>query len=147
MRSGYTLPEINLPTFASAAAYADQLLSVDDPVGGNVQIPRFNCNFVMNYSRSAGDLIRSIRNGSQIYVVLDSSGLLAARVENTFALQQPTQPAGSNSVENYNGGWPVYEFDETSIARNSRRKFQRHAVVPWGAGYAEPAEHRVSGQL
>jgi hypothetical protein len=40
------------------------------------------------------------------------------RVENTFALQQPTLPPGSNSVNPFNSGWPAYEFDATSIARN-----------------------------
>ncbi|MGA2711993.1 MAG: phage tail protein [Bryobacteraceae bacterium] len=44
--------------------------------------------------------------------------MLEARVENTFALQQPALPLGSNSLNQYNGGWPAYEFDATSIARN-----------------------------
>jgi hypothetical protein len=119
MRCGYTVDEINLRSFAHAAAYSDQLLSVNDPTGGAVQAPRFQCNFVLNYSRSAGDLMRSIRNGSRIYLVLNTAGLLEARIENTFALQQPTTPANSNSQNPFNDGWPAYEFDATSIARNS----------------------------
>ena len=51
--------------------------------------------------------------------MLNTSGLLEARIENTFALQQPTLPANSNATEMFNGGWPAYEFDETSIAGNS----------------------------
>src|ERR1700728_941966 len=51
-------------------------------------------------------------------MVVDTQGLLEARIENTFALQQPTLPPGSNSVNPYNDGWPAYEFDATSIARN-----------------------------
>ncbi len=116
MRCGYSFDDIDTVSFAQAAAYADQLISVDDPVGGNVQLPRFQCNFALTYSRSAGDLIRSIRNGSRIYVVLGTSGVLEARIENTFALQQPTLPPNSNSTEQFNGGWPAYEFDATSIA-------------------------------
>jgi hypothetical protein len=119
MRSGYTLSEIDLPSVAHAAAYADELISVLDPVGGSVELPRFQCQFAMKESRSAGDLLRSVRNGSRIYIVLNTSGLLEVRVENTFALQQPVQAAGSNSVSDYNGGWPMYEFDASSIARNS----------------------------
>lgn len=118
MRCGYSYTDIDTASFAQAAAYADELISVDDPVGGNVQLARFQCNFALTASRSVGDLIRSIRNGSRIYVVLGTSGLIAARIENTFALQQPTLPANSNSTEAFNSGWPAYEFDATSIARN-----------------------------
>lgn len=118
MRSGYTMPQINLASFATAAAYADQLISVDDPIGGQVQLPRFQCNFALNLSQSAGEIIRSIRNGSRMYLVLNTAGLIEVRNENTFALQQPALPAFSNSTLPFNGGWPAYEFDETSIARN-----------------------------
>ncbi len=118
MRSGYTLEEIDTASFATAAACGDALISVDDPVGGLVQLPRFQCNFALNISQSAGQIIRSIRNGSSLYLVLNTAGLLEVRVENTFALQQPTLPPGSNSVNPFNGGWPAYEFDATSIARN-----------------------------
>ncbi len=119
MRCGYSLSEIDTASFATAAAYADQLISVDDPAGGYVRLSRFQCNFALKDSQSAGAVIRSIRNGSQVYLVLNASGLLEARIENTFALQQPTLPAFSNAVSQFNGGWPAYEFDATSIARTS----------------------------
>lgn len=118
MRCGYTLPEINTASFATAAAYADALIPVDDPVGGQVQLPRFQCNFAIKNSQSAGQVVRSIRNGSRIYIVLNKQGLLEARVENTFALQQPALPPGSNAGVPFDGGWPAYEFDASSIARN-----------------------------
>src|SRR5208283_1736152 len=41
-------------------------------------------------------------------------GVLQLQVENTIALQQPTQPDWSNSTEPLNGGWPSYEFDDGS---------------------------------
>jgi hypothetical protein len=118
-RAAYGLDEINCASFATAAAYCDEYISVDDPIAGEVSVPRFECNFALKYQRSAGEIIRSLRNSSRIYLVLNTSGLLEARIENTFALQQPTLPANSNSTEGFNGGWPAYEFDETSIARNS----------------------------
>jgi len=118
-RSAYGLDEINCASFATAAAYCDGFISVDDPIMGEVSVPRFQCNFALKYQRSAGEIIRSLRNSSRVYLVLNTSGLLEARIENTFALQQPTLPANSNSTEIFNGGWPAYEFDETSIARNS----------------------------
>ena len=54
--------------------------------------------------------------------MLNTNGLLEARIENTFALQQPTVPANSNATAMFGGGWPAYEFDGTSIARNSDGK-------------------------
>lgn len=118
MRSGYSLSEIDTASFAKVAAYAGTLISANDPVGGQVQIPRFQCNFALKSRRSAGEVIRSIRNASQIYLVLNAGGQLAARIENTFALQQPLKSVGSNAVDPFDGGWPAYEFDASSIARS-----------------------------
>jgi hypothetical protein len=140
LRSGYTLDEIKTASFAVAAAYADQLITVDDPVGGTVQLPRFQCQFALKDSQSAGAIVRSIRNGSRLYLVLNSSGLLEARVENTFALQQPALPAGSNAQTPFNGGWPAYEFDATSIARNS----DGSASVKLSAKAAQDTPNRLS---
>src|SRR6185312_9707678 len=119
MRSGYTLDEIDLTSFARASVYADELISVDDPVGGSVQLPRFQCQFALKNGTSAGQIIRSIRNGSRLYLVLNASGSLEVRVEGTFAAQQPAKPAGSNASNPFNGGWPAYEFDASSIARSN----------------------------
>ena len=119
MRSGYTLDEIDKGSFARAAAYANELITVSDPVGGTVQLPRFQCEFALKHSRSAGEVIRSIRNGSRYYLVLNANGLLEARIEDTFARQQPAKGSGSNAQFPFNGGWPAYEFDAGSIARNN----------------------------
>lgn len=118
-RSAYGLDEIHAASFATAAAYCDGQISVDDPIVGAVSVPRLECNFALNSQRSAGEIIRSLRNSSRIYLVLNTNGLLEARIENTFALQQPTLPANSNAIEMFGGGWPAYEFDATSVARNS----------------------------
>ncbi len=118
MRSGWTLDELDKRSFARAAVYADQLISVTDPAGGTVQIPRFQCNFALKSRVSAGEVIRSIRNNSRMYLVQNGQGLIEVRVENTMALQQPAKPAGTNALSSYSGGWPAYEFDEASIARN-----------------------------
>ncbi len=116
-RSGYSLDEIDPVSFATAASYAGGSITVSDPVGGQVQIERFQCNFALKSRRSAGEVIRSIRNASRVYLVLNSAGQLAARVENTFALQQHSKPANSNAVSPFSGGWAAYEFDAGSIAR------------------------------
>ena len=117
-RSGYSLDELDAASFARAAEYAGELITATDPVGGQQQIPRFQCNFALKQRRSTGDVVRSIRNSSRIYLVLSTSGQLEARVENTFALQATTKPAGSNATATYNGGWPAYEFGASSIARS-----------------------------
>jgi hypothetical protein len=149
MRCGYTLAEINLPIFATAATYSAQLLSVNDPTGGAVQVPRFQCNFALSYSRSAGDLMRSIRNGARIYLVLNTSGLIEARSENTFALQQPVLPPNSNSQNQFNGGWPAARLRirrDVNCAEQRRRR-QCLAVVKGRTGYAERSLHRVPGRF
>jgi hypothetical protein len=119
MRCGYGLDEINVASFASAASVAGELISVTDPVGGSVQIPRFQCNFALKQRRSAGDVIRAIRNASRLYLALNQDGLIEARVEGTFASQHVVKAPGSNAAAVFNGGWPAYEFDTTSIARSS----------------------------
>jgi hypothetical protein len=117
MRCGYSWDDIDTSSFARVAAYADQLISADDPVGGNVPLPRFQCNFALKQSRGAGEIIRSIRNACRIYLALGPSGVIEARVEDTFALQQPVKPPNSNALAPFNGGWPAYEFDPSSISR------------------------------
>lgn len=119
LRSGWTLDELDKGSFFRAATYADELISVVDPAGGSLQIPRFQCNFALKSRVSAGEVIRSIRNSSRMYLVQNSAGLIEVRVENTFALQQSVKPAGSNAAVTFNGGWPAYEFDGSSIARAS----------------------------
>ncbi len=66
----------------------------------------------MQKKRSAGDLVRGIRNTARLYLTYGPGGLLQAEVENTIALQQPTQMAWSNSTAQLNGGWPSYEFGD-----------------------------------
>ncbi len=118
-RCGYSLDEVDTPSFARAAAYAGAFVTTPDPLGGTVQVPRFQCNFALKQRRSAGEVIRALRNSSRMYLVLNSAGRLEARIENTFALQQPAKPAGSNATGIYSGGWAAYEFDSSSIARNA----------------------------
>jgi hypothetical protein len=121
-RSGWTLDEIDLPGFASAAAYCDEPIQATDLNGNATSIARFQCNLILQSRRSAGDVIRCIRNGARLYLTYSSTGLLQIKVENTLALQQPQPAPNSNAVEPLNGGWPVYEFGDgtngtTGIAR------------------------------
>jgi hypothetical protein len=49
-----------------------------------------------------------------MYLTYGPGGVLQANVENTIALERPSQPAWSNSTETLNGGWPSYEFGDGS---------------------------------
>ncbi len=106
-RSGWQASEIDIPTFAAAAAYCDEQINTTDLNGNAISIPRFACNLVIQKRKSAGDIIRGIRNASRLFLTYSTGGLLQLRVENTLALQQPAQLEFSNSTEPLNGGWPA----------------------------------------
>jgi len=113
-RCGWGLDEIDVTSFAAAAAYADEQIQTQDLYGNTITVQRFGCNLALVNRRTAGDLIRGIRNTCRLYLTYGTDGLLTLGVENTFALQQPSKPDWSNSSSVYNGGWPSYEFGDGS---------------------------------
>ena len=94
---GY-LSDVDLISFATAAAYCAQPISTLDLYGNTVLTPRFECNLVLSRRTSAAEAARGIRNGSSLLLTYGIGGLLTLRVENTLALQQPVKPDGSNST-------------------------------------------------
>src|SRR2546430_2672663 len=115
-RSGWSLAELDVASFAGAAGYCDAAINTQDLYGNSVTVPRFQCNLVLKSRRTAADVIRGIRNGSRLYLTYAPGGLLQLRVENTLALQQPVKASSSNSASLLNGGWPSYEFGDGSSA-------------------------------
>ncbi len=113
-RTGWLTTEIDLISFATAATYCAEAIETTDLNGNPVSVPRFECNLVLTNQTSAAEAVRGIRNGSSLMLTYGNGGLLTLRVENTLALQQPTLPAGSNSTEVLDGGWPAYEFSDGS---------------------------------
>jgi hypothetical protein len=113
-RSGWGTTNIDLTTFAAAAAYCDQQIQTQDLNGNNIMIPRFQCNLCLQSQRNAGDTIRGIRNTARLLFTYSVGGMLQLQVENSIALQQPTQQPWTNSTETLNGGWPAYEFSDGS---------------------------------
>jgi hypothetical protein len=111
-RSGWSAAEIDLPSFAAAAAYCDVQIAATDINGNAITLPRFQCNLLVQNRRSAGDIVRGIRNCARMYMTYGPAGVLQAKIENTIALQSPAQLAWSNSTETLNGGWPSYEFGD-----------------------------------
>jgi hypothetical protein len=113
-RSGWSPAEIDIPSFANAAAYCDEPIGTTDLNGNAITIPRFQCNLVLQSRRSAGDLVRGIRNAARLFLTYGTGGRLQLRVENTVALERAAKPEWSNSTQPLNGGWPSYEFGDGS---------------------------------
>ena len=128
---------------SQAADYCGQQIQAKDPNGNDILIPRFECNLVLQKRRSAGDVIRGIRNGARLYLTYGNGGLLQLRVENTLALQQPAKADWSNSTEVLDGGWPSYEFgDGSSIFSGILRKGGRRSRA-FECGHAVPPIRRT----
>jgi len=111
-RCGWTLGEVDVGSFARAAAYCDELVWGQDAFGNQVQLPRYRCNLVLRERRSAAEVIRGIRNSSGLWLRYGSDGRIEVLVEGPVAVQQPRKVAWSNSSEPLNGGWAAYEFGD-----------------------------------
>ncbi len=67
-RSGWAASQIDITSFAAVAAYCDQQINSTDLNGNPITLPRFQCNLVLQKKRSAGDLVRGIRNTARLYL-------------------------------------------------------------------------------
>ena len=114
-RTGWRLSEIDLASFADAAAFCDQTIAATDNNGNPVSVKRFQCNLAVRSRRTAADVIRGVRNNARLQLTYSSDGELAVHVENSLLLQQPTKPAGSNAPNMVNGGWPAYVYADGSV--------------------------------
>ncbi len=111
-RTGWAASEIDIPSFATAAVYCDEEIPALDIYGNAITLPRFQCNLILQSRRSAGDVVRGVRNGSRLLLSFGTNGALQLQVENALVLEQPTTPDWSNSTEPLEGGWPSYEFGD-----------------------------------
>lgn len=111
-RTGWDVSELDVVSFATAAAYCDGLVAARDLHGNAITVKRAECNLVVRRRRSVAEVLRGIRNAAGLLLRYGSDGRLQLQVEGTFALQQGVQPAGSNSGQTLNGGWPAYEFGD-----------------------------------
>uniref|UniRef100_Q01Z30 Tip attachment protein J domain-containing protein n=1 Tax=Solibacter usitatus (strain Ellin6076) TaxID=234267 RepID=Q01Z30_SOLUE len=123
-RAGWSLAEIDIASFAASAAYCDQQIAALDLYGNPITLPRFECNLALQKRKSAGDLVRGVRNAARLLLTYGANGALQCRVQNSMALEMPSKPSWSNATEVCNGGWPSYEFGDgsngfSSIARKA----------------------------
>lgn len=116
-RSGWGLAELELSSFARAAAHCDDPVSTTDLHGVAVTMPRYETNLVLRRRRSAAEILRGLRNAAALYLTFGAGGKLQLKLESKIGISQPEKPPGSNASESLFGGWPTYEFSESSILR------------------------------
>jgi hypothetical protein len=116
-RSGWRIDELDLISFARAAAHCDAPVNTKDLHGTAVTVPRYEANIVLRRRRSAAEILRGLRNAAALYLTYGPEGKLQLKLESKIAISQPTKPAGSNATGALFGGWPAYEFTESSILR------------------------------
>ncbi|MGA3023973.1 MAG: phage tail protein [Bryobacteraceae bacterium] len=120
-RAGWDAADINIPSFAQAAQVCDVLIPATDLNGNPMMVARYQCNLIVTWRRSVGDLVRGIGNGAGILLTMGDNGLLEAVLQSTIASQQATMPPGSNATETLDNGWPAYEFGDTVFSGIARR--------------------------
>ena len=113
-RANWLPGEINLASFASAAAFCGELIQTTDLNGNPESLPNFGSNLLLIRRRSAAEIVRGVRVASGLMLRYGAEGLLELVPETTLANQSPALPDGSNAVEPLSGGWPSYEFSDAT---------------------------------
>jgi hypothetical protein len=113
-RSGWTLEELDLGSFARAASHCGELVAMTDLNGNPTSAPRYQCNLIADQRRSVVEYLRGVRLSGNLILRYEADGKLAVLAEGSLADQQATKPSGSNAMAPLNGGWPAYEFCDGS---------------------------------
>lgn len=139
LRSGWSLEDVDVVSFARSAEYCEEPIPMKDLYGNAVLRPRFQTNLVLRRRRSVADVIRGIRTACRLYLCHGLDGKLQLRVEDRMAGQQPVKWAGSNSTEPLDGGWPCYEFGDGSDGKGGilRRENGEPAIRFWSRSTAD----------
>ena len=116
-RSGWSLDELDLASFARGAVHCETPVTTSDLHGTSLTVPRYETNIVLRRRRSAAEILRGLRNAASLYLTYGLAGQLQLKLESKLSISQPEKPAGSNATELLFGGWPAYEFSESSILR------------------------------
>ena len=111
-RAGWSLTEIDVASFAAAAAYCDETDRRAGPLRQPDSVAEIPVQPGLADAEGAGDLVRGVRNSSRLMLTYGANGALQLRVENSLALEMPAKPAWSNSTQPLEGGWPSYEFGD-----------------------------------
>jgi hypothetical protein len=111
-RSGWTLEEIDLASFAETAAYCDSVVMERDPSGADVARTRFAVSFGLQQRTSVAEVVRGIRLSCALILGLGLDGRLELRREARMAVQHASKEGSSNAEAEWQGGWPAYEFGD-----------------------------------
>jgi hypothetical protein len=133
---GWRYSDIDIASFVAMAAKADAQIYFNTQAGtySNVYLEsglpparRFSGGFSVRQRRSAGELIRALRNATKSILYFDYlTGKLKIVIKETLASQQPSAIAGSNyntpvpstTVEGVpTNGYVAYRFNETNIIK------------------------------
>jgi hypothetical protein len=114
-RTGWSTSEIDMVSFAAAAAYCEETIQALDIYGNPITLSRFGCNLMLQKRQSAGNVVRGVRTAARMLLTYGPNGVLQLRVENSAGIEQPGKPTCSNSTTPLTGGgWPSYEFGDGS---------------------------------
>jgi len=114
-RSGWRSDELDLGSFAIAAAVCEEPIAAFDNAGNQISIRRFECNLAVKERRTAAEVVRAIRNCARMQLSYQDSGAIAVFVEDSLLRQQPSKPEGSNALTELNGGWAAYHYTDGSL--------------------------------
>jgi len=73
---------VQIASFASAAAYCDENIQALDLYGNEIELPRFQCNLVLQRRRSTGDVIRGVRTTARLLLSYGAGQLLVEVADN-----------------------------------------------------------------
>ncbi|MBE0656384.1 MAG: hypothetical protein IH602_01775, partial [Bryobacteraceae bacterium] len=105
-RSGWKLAELDVASFAVAAAHCDELIEVRDAFGNARMSPKFEVNLALLKRKSAAEVARGIRTSATLMLTFGADGRLRLTAEDTIARQQGAKPEETNSTDTVAGGWP-----------------------------------------
>ncbi len=118
-RGGWSTEEIDIASFAAAASFCEEFVEIRMPGGETAQGPRFEVNVALTQRRSLSEIVRGVRMAAGLMATIDEQGRVTIRPESTLAVQAAERPAGSNSTEALQGGWPAYEFGDGMNGRSA----------------------------
>ncbi|MCZ2155376.1 MAG: phage tail protein, partial [Bryobacterales bacterium] len=147
-RTGWSLAELDLRSFARAAGACDEAVNGVGSSGELLSIPRWRFNMALLTRRSTSEVLRGLRNACGLYLKHGPDGRLQAGIEDTLAKQHVVKSDGSNSVQPLNNGWPAYEFGDGAYGFSgiARRPNGEPSIRFWSRSLAD-TPNRLSVQF
>ncbi len=135
---GISAAELSAPMMAVANAICNANITGTDGGGNTYTEPRFTSAVAVRQRRSAGEIVRGLRQSVGGILTVDNAGLIGMRIEGPLAEQQGAPVDGSNTATPITStlrdgstanGYPAYRFDESN-AWGLKRAGQPVAQMP-----------------